>query len=126
MRHMSTLAALVLMTPAAGFSQMSQSDIISDITTLEVSNGTHTGKAKGALWGLLIGAGNGAILGYTMYTPPKCDNQGFGCIILFAPDTKANNAAFSAAAGGVFGISAGTLFGMRSSGTRVPGTVGAR
>ncbi len=32
----------------------------SDITALEVANGTYTRKAKGALWGLLIGAGAGA------------------------------------------------------------------
>jgi hypothetical protein len=109
-----------------GASTSFQSVATSDITALEVSNGTHTSKAKGALWGLLIGAGSGAILGYTMYSPPKCDNQGFGCIVMFAPDTKASNAAFSAVAGGVFGMLAGTLFGMRSSETWVPGTVGAR
>jgi hypothetical protein len=170
---MSTLCAVVLMTPVAGFSQVSQPDIMkvdtgsrvriaapvfgpkkevgtvlsltrdtlvlrrgastafqsvatSDITALEVSSGTHTNKAKGALWGLLIGAGGGAILGYTMYSPPKCDNQVFGCIVLIGPDSKGSNAAFSAVAGGVFGMLAGTLFGMHSSETWVPGTLGAR
>jgi hypothetical protein len=173
MRFMSTLCAVVLMTPVAGFSQMSRPDILrvdtgsrvriaapvfgskqqvgtvvsltrdtlvlrqgastafqsvatSDITALEVSSGTHTSKAKGAVWGLLIGAGSGAILGYTLYKEPKCDNQGLGCIVLFAPDTKASNAAFSAVAGGVVGILAGTLFGMRATETWVPGAVGAR
>jgi hypothetical protein len=173
MRLMSTLCAVVLMTPVAGFSQVSQPDIMqvdtgsrvrivapvfgpskqvgtvssltrdtlvlrhgsstafqsvatSDITALEVSSGKHTNKARGALWGLLIGAGGGAILGYTMYSPPKCVNQVFGCIVLIGPDSKGSNAAFSAMAGGVFGMLAGTLIGMRASETWVPGTVGAR
>jgi hypothetical protein len=173
MRFMPTLCAVVLMTPAAGISQMSRPDIIqvdtgsrvriaapvfgpkkqvgtvvsltrdtlvlrrganiaaqpvakSDITALEVSSGTHTNKAKGALWGLLIGAGSGAILGYTLYSPPKCDNQVFGCIVIIGPDSKGSNAAFSAVAGGVFGLLAGTLFGMRATETWVPGTVAAK
>jgi hypothetical protein len=170
---MSTLCAVVLMTPIAGFSQAFQPDIMqvgigsrvriaapvfgpkkqvgtvssvsrdtlvlrrgtttsfqsvatSDITALEVSSGTHTNKAKGALWGLLAGAAGGGILGYTMYSPPKCENQVFGCIILIGPDSKGSNAAFSAVAGGVFGMLAGALFGMHASETWVPGTVGAR
>jgi hypothetical protein len=170
---MSTLCAVVLMTPVAGFSQVYQPDIMkvdtgsrvriaapifgtkkevgtvfsltrdtlvlrrgastafqsvatSDITALEVSSGTHTNKAKGALWGLLVGAAGGGILGYTMYSPPKCDNQVFGCIVLIGPDSKGSNAVFSAVAGGVFGMLAGTLFGMHASETWVPGTVGAR
>ena len=173
MRFMSTLCAVVLITPVAGLSQMSQPDIIqvdtgsrvriaapvfgpkkqvgtvvsltrdtlvlrqgastslqsvakSDITALEVSSGNHTHKAKGALWGLLIGAGGGAILGYAFYKAPTCQSQVFGCITLFGPDSKGSNAAFSAVAGGVFGILAGTLFGMRATETWVPGTVGAR
>ena len=173
MRLMSTLCAVVLMTPVVGVSQMSQPDIIrvdtgsrvriaapvfgpkkqvatvvsftrdtlvlrqgattsfqsvatSDITALEVSNGTHTNKAKGALWGLLIGAGGGAILGYTLYKEPKCDNQVFGCIVIIGPDSKGSNAALSAVAGGVFGLLAGTLFGMRATETWVPGTVAAK
>ena len=40
----------------------------------------------------------GAILGYTMYSPPKCVNQVFGCIVLIGPDSKGSNAAFSAMA----------------------------
>ena len=98
---------------------------MSEITALEISNGTHTRKAKGALWGLLIGAGSGAILGYALYKEPKC--QGFDCIaLLAAPRSKASAAAFAAVGGGLFGVLAGTLFGMRATDTWVPGTVGAR
>ena len=98
----------------------------SEITALEVSNGTHTRKAKGALWGLLVGAGSGAILGYTLYKEPKCSNEGFGCINILGPDSKSSNAAFSAVGGGLLGLLIGTLFGMQATETWAPGTVGAR
>jgi hypothetical protein len=98
----------------------------SEITGLEVSSGTHTRKAKGALWGLLIGAGSGAILGYAFYKEPKCQDEGFGCIVIIGPDSKTSNAAFSAVGGGIVGALAGTLFGMHATETWVPGAVGAR
>jgi hypothetical protein len=98
----------------------------SEITALEVSSGTHTRKAKGALWGLVIGAGSGAILGYTLYKEPKCRDEGFGCIILIGPDSKGSNAAFSAVGGGLLGMLIGTFFGMQATETWTPGTVGAR
>lgn len=175
MRFMSTLCAVVLMTPVAGLSQMSQpgeirvdtgsrvriaapvfgskkqvGTVVSltrdtlvlrqgastasrsvatlDITTLEVSRGTHTRKAKGALWGLLIGAGTGAVLGYVFYQEPKCQAQEFGCHDFFTvgPDSKGSNAAFSAVGGGIAGALIGTLVGMRATDTWVPATVGTR
>lgn len=98
----------------------------SEITGLEVSSGTHTRKAKGALLGLLIGAGSGAILGYTLYKEPKCRNEGFGCFDLIGPDSKGTNAVFSAVGGGLLGMLAGTLFGMHETETWAPGAVGAR
>jgi hypothetical protein len=103
-----------------------QSVAKSDITALEVSWGKHTQKAKGALWGLLIGAGGGAILGYTLYKEPTCQSQPFGCLVYIGPDSKGSNAAFSAVAGGVLGILAGAVFGMRETETWIPGTVSAR
>jgi hypothetical protein len=172
MRFMSTLCAVVLITPVAGLSQTQPEEIrvdtgsrvritapvfgpkkqvgtvvsltrdtlglrqgantasrlvaTSDITALEVSRGSHTRKAKGALWGLLIGAGGGAILGYTMYQKPTCDNQGFGCITIFGPDSPGSNAVFSGVAGGILGLAVGTLVGMGAKETWVPGVVGAR
>jgi hypothetical protein len=98
----------------------------SEITALEVFGGAHTRKAKGAFWGLLIGTGTGAILGYTTYQEPKCGDEMFGCGIMFGPDSKGSNAAFSAVAGGLLGALAGTIFGMHATETWVPGTVGAR
>jgi len=53
--------------------------------------------------------------------------QGFGCInFTVGPDSKGSNAAFSAVAGGIVGLLAGTLFGMQATETWVPGTVGAK
>ena len=96
------------------------------ITGLEVSNGTHTRKAKGALWGLLIGAGGGAVLGYALYKEPRCRNEGFACLDLIGPDSKATNAAFSAVGGGLLGTLAGTLFGMIATETWAPGVIPTR
>jgi hypothetical protein len=174
MRLISTLCAVVLMTPGVGLAQISQPDIVqvdagsrvriaapvfgpkklvgsvvslahdtlvfragastslqpvatSDITALEVSIGKHTNKAKGALWGLFVGAGSGAILGYALYKKPTCDsNQIFGCFDILGPDSRGSNAAFSAAAGGIVGVLVGTLFGMHGTETWVPGAVGTR
>jgi hypothetical protein len=97
-----------------------------EITALEVSSGAHTRKAKGALWGLLIGAGSGAILGYTLYKEPRCRKEAFACIDLFGPGSKATNAALSAVGGGLLGTLAGTLFGMLTTETWVPGVVATR
>lgn len=98
----------------------------SDITSLEISRGTQTHKAKGALWGTLIGAGSGAVLGYALYKEPKCNSQGGGCFIIIGPDSKGSNAAFSAVAGGILGALVGTLFGARATDTWVPANVGKK
>jgi hypothetical protein len=175
MRFMSTLCAVALMTPVAGFSQTAVPDdarvdvgsrvriaapvfgtrqkevatvvsvtpdtvvlrfgattpyrslASSDITSLEISRGTHTRKAKGALWGLLIGAGTGAVLGYALYEEPKCRSaEIYGCIEIFGPVSPGTNAAFSAVGGGIFGAVIGTLVGMRATDTWVPATVISR
>jgi len=109
-----------------GASTASRLVATSDITALEVSSGRHTRKAKGALWGLLIGASSGAVLGYTMYKEPDCTNQGFGCIDIIGPHSKSENAVWSGVAGGILGLVVGTLVGMSSTETWAPGVVGAR
>lgn len=98
----------------------------SDITALEVSRGSHTRKAKGALWGLLIGAGSGAVLGYALYQPPKCDTMAFGCLNLIGPDSKGSNAEWSGVGGGILGLLVGTLVGMGSTESWAPGVLGTR
>ena len=99
-----------------------------DITALEVSRGTYTRKAKGALWGLLIGAGAGAAIGYVSYKEPKCSDPSiFGCNFnILGPDSKGSNAVFGAIAGGILGPIAGALWGMRRTDRWVPATVGAK
>ena len=97
----------------------------SDITGLEVSRGTYTRKGKGALWGLLIGAGAGAALGYVSYKEPKC--QDFSCIgNIFGPGSKGGSAAWGASVGGVLGAAVGALVGMSPRESWVPATVGAK
>lgn len=100
----------------------------SDITSLEVSKGTYTRKAKGALWGTLIGAGAGAAIGYASYKEPKCDNPSlFGCnFSILGPDSRGSNAGFGAVAGAILGPVAGALWGMRHTDRWVPATVGIR
>jgi hypothetical protein len=109
-----------------GASVTTQLVATSDITALEVSRGSHTRKAKGALWGMLIGAGAGGILGYTMYKEPKCTSQGFGCIVWVGPDSKGSNAAFSAVGGGILGLLVGTLVGMSATESWGPGVVATK
>jgi hypothetical protein len=127
-RHVGTVVSVTRDTLVVrqGANTATRSVATSDITALEVSNGTYTRKGKGAIWGLLLGAGTGAVLGYTMYKAPDCQNQGFGCLQLIGPDSKGSNAAWSAVGGGIVGALVGTLFGMRSTDNWVPATVGAR
>ena len=109
-----------------GASTTYQSIAKSDITGLEVSRGTYTRKGKGALWGLLIGAGAGAALGYVTYQEPKpC--QDFSCSWdIFGPSSKGNSAAWGAAAGGLLGAAVGALVGLSARDSWVPATVGAK
>jgi hypothetical protein len=112
-----------------GANLTTQSVATSDITALEVSKGTYTRKGKGALWGLLIGAGTGAVLGYVLYKEPKCNDpqQLFGCnFTIFGPDSKGSNAAYSGVAGGIVGAVIGTLVGMGSREAWAPATLGTR
>jgi uncharacterized protein YcfJ len=101
---------------------------ISDITSVEVARGTHTRKAQGALWGTLLGAGAGGILGYALYEEPRCSNDTFfGCINLtIGPTSKGSNATVSAVAGGLVGALVGTLVGNRKTDTWVPVTIAGR
>lgn len=111
-----------------GASLATQSLATSDITALEVSKGTYTRKAKGALWGTLIGAGAGAAIGALTYQKPKCNDPQsvFGCFYIFGPDTRGSDAAFGGIAGGLVGAVVGTLVGMGRRDAWVPATLGAR
>jgi hypothetical protein len=100
---------------------------VSDITSLEVARGKHTRKAKGALWGTLIGASVAGALGYALYEEPKCSTDGFGCIVFtIGPTSSGGNALVSAVAGGLVGALVGTVVGGRATDTWVPATLSAR
>ncbi len=110
-----------------GAATANRSVATSDITALEVAKGTYTRRAKGALWGLAIGAGTGAAVGYLTYSKPKCDPGAFlGCAPIFGPDTKESDAAIGAAIGGILGTIGGALWGMRHTDRWVPATVGTK
>ncbi|HEY3113510.1 MAG TPA: hypothetical protein VGJ62_07495 [Gemmatimonadaceae bacterium] len=108
-----------------GASTTHQSIPTSDITALEVSKGTYTRKGKGAFWGLMIGAGVGAVAGYVSYTEPKpcpdfCINFDIG------PSSKGSSAAFGAVAGGIVGALFGTFFGRHATDAWAPATIGTK
>ena len=100
----------------------------SDITSLEIARGKHTRKAQGALWGTLIGAGVGGVLGYALYEEPKCSPDGFfSCISLtIGPTSRGSNTMVSAVAGGLVGALVGTLAGGRATDSWVPATLSTK
>jgi uncharacterized protein YcfJ len=100
---------------------------VREITSLEVTRGQHSQKARGALWGTVIGAGLGGVLGYSLYKEPTCQNSVFGCInFTVGPTSRGSNAAVSAVGGGVLGALIGTLVGNRKTDTWVPGAFATR
>jgi hypothetical protein len=97
-----------------------------DITGLEVSRGTYTRKGRGALFGLLIGAGTGAAVGALTYKKPKpC--EGFECFgEILGPSTRSFNVGIGATMGGLLGAAVGALVGMSARDSWAPATVGAK
>lgn len=94
---------------------------VPNIARLEVSRGTHTRKAKGALIGLLIGGVAGAVIGAASYSPASC-NADTWCFD-FGPE-------FGTTVLGVLGAGVGTLIGAivgsSPTDTWVPVTIPAR
>ena len=87
----------------------------SEITTIEVSAGTHTARAKWAALGFLVGAGAGAGIGSATYTPCK---DSFKCIGDIGG--RSGNVALGAIAGALTGGVAGALWGSRRRESWVP------
>jgi hypothetical protein len=99
----------------------------SDITSLEVARGKHTRKAKGAFWGVLIGAGTAAALGYALYERPTCQSEEFfGCLDILGIDSPGTNAAIAAVPGAILGAVIGALVGSSARDSWVPATVSTR
>jgi hypothetical protein len=76
----------------------------SDVSSIQVSGGHHRNAGRGAILGLLIGAGGGAVIGAMTWTP--C--TGF-CIL--EPDTRSASAALGAGVLGTLGALLGTVAG---------------
>jgi hypothetical protein len=85
-----------------------------NIVKIEVSRGTHTRKAKGALLGFLIGAAAGAAIGAAAYKKPK------PCGFCFLQDTRAFDTTLGGVLGGVIGTGIGVIVGARQTDTWVP------
>lgn len=76
----------------------------SEITSLQMSEGTRRPILKYALRGFLIGAGTGAVIGAVTYD----DDTGYWCMFACS---RASNAALSGVLGGVVGMVAGGIVG---------------
>jgi hypothetical protein len=85
-----------------------------NIVRMEVASGTHTRKLKGALIGLLTGAGAGAAIGAASYKKPK------PCYLCFLEDSRGFDAALGGTLLGIVGAAVGTLIGARQTDTWVP------
>lgn len=92
-----------------------------NITSIEVAQGTHTRKLQGALLGLLLGAGAGAILASATYKPPKCASGDWCWDIL----GQGGVTALGGMLGSLVGVVAGTIVGARPTDTWVPVAVPA-
>ena len=87
------------------------------IVKLEVTQGKHSNKRKGALIGLGVGVVAGAIIGYATHDS-GCKDPNTACFAIdFGPD---GDAALGAGLFGIVGLVFGTLAGMHQSDTWVP------
>lgn len=95
-----------------------------DIKRLDVSRGTYTRKAAGALLGLTLGALGGALLAAATYSPPRCDsNTNVWCFEFF---DRGASAMLGGALGGLLGTITGLIIGASPKDNWVPVTMPAR
>jgi len=85
-----------------------------NILKLQVAQGTHTRKARGAFYGLLIGVGTGAIVGAAAYKKSDCSE------ICIFPDSRAFDGAVVGTLFGIVGTIVGTIVGAHAVDTWVP------
>jgi hypothetical protein len=91
------------------------------ISRIEVVQGKRTHKLQGALLGLFVGAGVGAIWASASYKPPKCA-PGVWCMDLFG---QSGDAAAGGILGGLLGMITGIIVGNRETDNWVPVAVPA-
>jgi hypothetical protein len=99
---MSTRGDTLLLQPGLGTATTAVS--VHDITSIDILQGKHSRKAKGAILGFLLGAGTAAA--YTAATWKKSSGFDFG---------RDGDAAFMAVPGGLVGGVVGLLFGARET-----------
>jgi len=87
-----------------------------DASGLQVSQGVHQRKLKGAMMGLLIGASVGAMLGAVTYEEPKCTPDAWMCG--FMDPGRGGTAAIVGVAGGMLGTVVGLIAGAASPAER--------
>jgi hypothetical protein len=80
-----------------------------DASSLQISQGIHQRKLKGAMMGLLIGASVGVVLGAITYEEPKCGPEEWLCG--FMDPGRGGTAAIVGTAGGVVGAVVGLIAG---------------
>ena len=81
-----------------------------EITTVDVSAGTHTEKLKWATIGFFVGAATGAAIGAATYTaPPPCTDS-FSCAVVSGINSGTGRQG-SMIGGGIIGAVSGALFG---------------
>ena len=81
---------------------------LDQITSLQVLRESHTAKAQYTMFGLLIGAAAGAVLGAATYSPSKCNGSESFCIEVFdRGSTAALGAVTLGLVGGLVGLMAG-------------------
>ena len=90
-----------------------------NISRVEVAQGTHTHKLRGALLGFLAGAGSGLVIGSATYKPPKC-NPDVWCMDMFG---QAGSTVAGGVLGALFGTVTGLLIGSRETDNWVQVTV---
>jgi hypothetical protein len=88
-----------------------------NIVKLEVAQGKHANKRKGALIGLGVGAIAGAIIGYTAYSRSRCDDPEFCFAVDFG---RGGDTAFGAGLFGIVGLLVGTIAGTHQTDNWVP------
>jgi hypothetical protein len=81
-----------------------------EITTVDVSSGTHTERAKWAAIGMLVGAATGAAIGAATFSPPPPCTDSFSCAIVTGIYSGTGRQG-SMIGGGIIGAVSGALFG---------------
>jgi hypothetical protein len=85
-----------------------------NIVKMDISSGTHSRKAKGALLGFLIGAASGAAIAAAAYKKPE------PCGFCILPDSRAFDATLGGALLGIVGTGVGIIIGARQTDIWVP------